>query len=309
AHHVPLASFRCRRLRLLAQSARGTHLPGWGDAPPGQYDPGGRRRVQQHPGHCRPALPGRSLCGGGAAAAVGAPRPCRRHPALRHRGEHRAHHLDRRRRVLDRALDASHDLSHVQRDGELPLHLHDAHDAGLGAGSLDGAKGRMKRPTLYSLVALALMAIAGVLITVPAGGADVPLRSSFEAIPDVLPGWAFSSQTPGDALPPDAGAPSRLFRGFERGGRPLWVSVEYFPSQDEARRSAARTLIIPGHGWSQIAEQPVRLTADAAPGGGLNANLVLMDGRVGKVAVVYWYQIGQTSLASDHWYRAQLLYN
>jgi len=34
-----------------------------------------------------------------------------------------------------------------------------------------------------------------------------------------------------------------------------------------------------------------------------------MDGRVGKVAVVYWYQIGQTSLASDHWYRAQLLYN
>lgn len=167
----------------------------------------------------------------------------------------------------------------------------------------------MKRPTLYSLVALALMAIAGVLITVPAGGADVPLRSSFEAIPDVLPGWAFSSQTPGDALPPDTGAPSRLFRGFERGGRPLWVSVEYFPSQDEARRSAARTLIIPSHGWSQIAEQPVRLTADAAPGGGLNANLVLMEGRGGKVAVVYWYQIGQTSLASDHWYRAQLLYN
>ena len=40
----------------------------------------------------------------------------------------------------------------------------------------------MKRPTLYSLVALALMAIAGVLITVPAGGADVPLRSSFEAM-------------------------------------------------------------------------------------------------------------------------------
>ena len=166
----------------------------------------------------------------------------------------------------------------------------------------------MKRHTLYSLVALALMAVAGVLITVPAGGADVPLRGSFEAVPDVLPGWAFTSQPPGDALPPDTRAPSRLFRGFERDGRPLWVSVEYFPSQDEARRSAARTLIFPGHGWSQIAEQRVRLAVDAAAGG-LDANLVLMEGRGVKVAVVYWYQIGQTPLASDHWYRAQLLYN
>jgi EpsI family protein len=167
----------------------------------------------------------------------------------------------------------------------------------------------MKRHTLFSLVALALMAVTGVLVTVPAGGSDVPLRSSFEGIPDVLPGWTFTSQPPGDALPPDTRAPNRLFRGFERGGRPLWVSVEYFPSQDEARRSAARTLIFPGFGWSQIAERRVRLAVDAAAAGRLDANLVLMEGRGGRVAVVYWYQIGQASVASDHWYRARLLYN
>ncbi len=167
----------------------------------------------------------------------------------------------------------------------------------------------MRREARFSLVALALIAAAGLLVTVRAGVAEVPLQASFEAVPDSLPSWVQSSGSPGDSLPPDPRAPIRLLRGYERAGRPVWVSVEYFPSQEEGKRPAARQLVFPGHGWIDLTEQPVQLTVGDAAGRPIDATLVLVEGRGGRFAVVYWYQIGQRSVASDHWYRAELLYN
>ena len=167
----------------------------------------------------------------------------------------------------------------------------------------------MRRQAVHSLVALALLGLSGAVVAAPASMKDVPLRMDFEAVPDAVAGWRATAWAPVAALPPDPRAPRRLTRAFEREDRPLWTMVEYYPSQESDRRAAARDLVFPSHGWSEIAERRVELTAPAAPGGRLEANLVVLDGRSERVAIVYWYQIGQQPLASDHWYRVELLYN
>ncbi len=167
----------------------------------------------------------------------------------------------------------------------------------------------MKRQAVHSLVALALMALTGALVTVPVGLSEIPLRVDFESLPDGLPGWRPTDRSAGDALPPDPRAPRRVTRAYEREGHPLWATVEYYPSQDEARRAAARGLVIPAHGWSQIAERRVRIPVASAAGGQLEVNLVTLERQAGRVGIVYWYQIAQHPLASDHWYRVELLYN
>jgi EpsI family protein len=167
----------------------------------------------------------------------------------------------------------------------------------------------MRREVLFSLVALALLAATGVVVAVPLGLAEVPLRAPLETIPEVLPGWSPTDGVPADVLPPDNRAPNRLVRGYASPAGPVWVMVEYFPSQDEARRAAAREFVFPGVGWSQIAEREVAIPVPAAAGRGLEANLVEVEAGGRRYVIGYWYQIGPSAVASDHWYRARLLYN
>jgi EpsI family protein len=167
----------------------------------------------------------------------------------------------------------------------------------------------MRREIIFSLIALALLAAAGVAVALPVGLAEVPLRASLETVPDILPGWAAGSDAPAGVLPPDTRAPNRLVRGYASPAGPVWVMVEYFPSQDETRRAAAREFVFPGAGWSQIAEREVTVSVPAADGRGLEANLVVVEAGGRRYAIAYWYQIGPSAVASDHWYRARLLYN
>ena len=167
----------------------------------------------------------------------------------------------------------------------------------------------MRRQAVHALVALALMGVAGALVATRASTKDVPLQMDFEAVPDSVAGWRATAWSDVAALPPDPRAPRRLTRAFEREGRPVWTMVEYYPSQESERRANARGLVIPSHAWNHVAEGRVDLPAPALPGGRLEANLVILERGPERVAIVYWYQIGQQPLASDHWYRVELLYN
>jgi EpsI family protein len=167
----------------------------------------------------------------------------------------------------------------------------------------------MRREVVFSLIALALLAATGAAVAVPMGRAEVPLRASLETIPDVLPGWGAAGDAPAGVLTPDTRAPNRLVRGYAGPAGPVWVMVEYFPSQDETRRAAAREFVFSGGGWSQIAEREVTFPLRAEDGRGLVANLVLVEVGGRRYAIGYWYQIGLSAMASDHWYRAHLLYN
>lgn len=167
----------------------------------------------------------------------------------------------------------------------------------------------MRREVACSLVALALLAATGVAVAVPSGRAEIPLRASFESVPAVLPGWNATSDVPAEILPPDTRAPSRLVRGYTSPTGPVWVMVEYFPSQDESRRAAAREFVFPGAGWSQITERDVTIPLADGAGRPLEANQVVVEAGGRRYAIGYWYQIGPHAVASDHGYRARLLYN
>src|SRR4029434_7590141 len=65
----------------------------------------------------------------------------------------------------------------------------------------------------------------------------------------------------------------------------------------------------PGGGWSQISEREVTLPLGAAAEGGLAANLVLIETGGQQYDLLYLYEVRGVAIASDHGYRARLLYN
>jgi EpsI family protein len=166
----------------------------------------------------------------------------------------------------------------------------------------------VRREVRFSLIALGLLVATGIAAAMPAGMNDTPLRAPFESLGPPA-GWTEGREAPEKVLLPDARAPLRLSGAYTKGTATQWVLVEYFPAQNESRRAAAREFLFPGSGWTQIAEREVVLPVGSAPGKRLEANLVLMEAGGQRYAVLYWYEVGGVATASDHGYRARLLYN
>ena len=166
----------------------------------------------------------------------------------------------------------------------------------------------MRRPALFSLVTLALCATAAVVIAAPRAVHDVPPAMPLEFVPLRLAGWVATEPGEASVLPMDRGVPEHLGRAYDKDGQRVWVSVDYYPNQAEGRRPPARSLLFPSQGWSDLSEQEVSVPL---PGGAerLPATLILMRSRDRRLAILYWYQLQGRGIASDHWYRATLLYN
>lgn len=175
----------------------------------------------------------------------------------------------------------------------------------------------MTRLSRFSMAALLLIAAAGVVVLLPAGVKDAPATVSLVAFSGDLAGWRSGNHVPSEILPSDEGVTEHLLRTYESGPRRIWVSVGYYPNQVEGRRPAARELLFPGRGWSELSERTVRLplatpadaTLHATLPATLPATLVVMRSEARRVGILYWYQLQSRPIASDHWYRLMLLYN
>ena len=156
-------------------------------------------------------------------------------------------------------------------------------------------------------VALALLGTAGALLALPRP-AEVPVPvPPLQALPLTLGPWSATAEPPPSAIPVDAAAPEHLFRTYSDGARPLWVSVLYYARQGEGNRAPTQSLLFPGHDWT---EKSVRLEPlDVGSGPRLPANLLTTRLAGRRYAVMYWYQVGTRTTASDHVYRALILYN
>ncbi len=167
----------------------------------------------------------------------------------------------------------------------------------------------MRRRAFFFAAALVLLSAAGGSLLLPPGDREVPLVAPFESFPAALKGWTGSNHAPPDALPADPRAPEHLLRTYRNGAQTVWVSVGYYPSQPEGRRPPAQELLFPRRGWSTLTERPVRIPLDGRRERSIPANLLVMRTADRRVVTLYWYQIQTRSIASDHWYRAILLYN
>src|SRR4030095_10069736 len=181
--------------------------------------------------HRGSAVARRGLCGGGPAPDLAPDHADPRHLAARHR---RQHHSDYQRGgggVLDRALDAPHELPHVQRHGELPLHVHLPHGPGRRAVPPDAEMAGMVRGVRFSLIALGLLVATGIAVAMPVRVIETPLRASLEAVP-APPGWRVTDEAPETILRPDGRAPVRLARGYAKGAEKAGGVGGDFPIQE-----------------------------------------------------------------------------
>jgi len=162
----------------------------------------------------------------------------------------------------------------------------------------------VKRHAIFFAVALALMSSAAVLA---AAG-----RESVRTRPDVRLGllsmalgdWQGTIDAPTEVLPSDPAATDQISRTYRRGSETIWLSIGLYIDQTEGRRPAARALLFPGTGWTSLSEQRVTISLDGDSHRSLPATLLVKTTRDQRLAVLYWYQVGHRSVASDHWYRA-----
>ena len=167
----------------------------------------------------------------------------------------------------------------------------------------------MTRQRQFFLVTVVLLATAGAALALPSGVRDVELALPLDAVPTVLGAWQPAEPPPEEILPRDPRAAQSLSRGYSNGARLAWVAVGFYPNQTEGRRPATRSLIFPSSGWADLSEETVSLPMAGPNGPTLPANLVVIRRGDRRVVILYWYQLAGSTIESDHFYRAQLLWN
>jgi EpsI family protein len=167
----------------------------------------------------------------------------------------------------------------------------------------------VRRRARFFVLAVGLIGATALVSSLPGGTSHAPVVATLGAIPTVLPGWRSTDRVPAGVMPSDPSAETELARAYQNGTQTVWVSVGYYPGQGEGRHPAARKLLFPGSGWRNLNEESTRIVVDGRVGGTIPATLVVMETEGRSLAILYWYQIGRHSVASDHGYRALLLVN
>jgi EpsI family protein len=165
----------------------------------------------------------------------------------------------------------------------------------------------MRQPVALA-AALGLLVTAGALVRLPAAGGVAPVAGALWSVPVALGAWVETDDPPPGILAPDPGAAARLRRAYRRGARTLWVAVDYYPDQREGHRPQSLQLLYPGGGWSDLRAARARV-ALSGPAGSLPITRVTLRRGAERLVVAYWYQVGPRASASEHWYRALVLWN
>ena len=163
----------------------------------------------------------------------------------------------------------------------------------------------MSRDVTYFLLVVAVLASAGAVVMMPARGSSTTaaLAGDLHA-PDVV-GWTGDAGVPAEVLPLDAAARAHRLGTYRRAGSTLWLAVGHYPDERDGQRPAAHDLLFPAHGWSDLTERREHIAL--GDGRSLAANVLVMRTPERRLVIMYWYQIGELGIASDHWYRTRLL--
>ena len=165
----------------------------------------------------------------------------------------------------------------------------------------------MRRETVAFALALAVLAVTGAAVYLPREIRDVALAGPLHGLPLEIAGWRMSNEAP-PSLPDDPAAREPITRAFRNGDDVVWATVFYYPRQTEGNRGRGRDLVFPSDSWADLTERDVRLAATVdLPA--LSAHAVNVRVRDQRWTVLYWYDLRGSTLASEHWYRAGLLYN
>jgi EpsI family protein len=163
--------------------------------------------------------------------------------------------------------------------------------------------------TVASGIATALMLAAGALLLRPSAPGAVLPGPSLTAWVGALPGWRPDGVPPSALLTADPRAAASLVRGYLDGTATVWLALDYYADQHPNARPAARHLVFAGRGWTEFREREHAVPLRQPAGTTVPVTLVEMRRGDERYALIYWYQAGARSAASDHWYRLLALYN
>ena len=165
------------------------------------------------------------------------------------------------------------------------------------------------RRTRFFLLAVGLIGATALVSYVTREAGEASPSIALGHIPTVLSGWSSTDRVPAEAMPPDPSAETELVRAYQNGTQTVWVSVGFYARQGKGRHPAARKLLFPSSGWSNLIEESTQIVLDGRPVATIPATLVVVETGGRSLAILYWYQIGRRSVGSDHSYRALLLVN
>ena len=153
---------------------------------------------------------------------------------------------------------------------------------------------------------MALLGAAGAFAFGPTAATEAPLAEPLGSLPAALGAWREAGDVPVDVLPADPHVQDALRAGYRRDGDTVWVAVGHYADTAEGSRPLAEELLFPGRGWTELTTREVTIPLEGARS--LPANLLVKRTSDRGVALLYWWQIGAWSVASDHWCRTILLY-
>jgi EpsI family protein len=157
---------------------------------------------------------------------------------------------------------------------------------------------------LLTLMALAGLA-SGLVLAWSGRSTQEPTRPALD-LPRAVAGWTGSRGAPEDILPEDPRARHTTRWTYRKGGEVIWVAVGFYDSRNDPQSRPALDKIVPRRGASSLENETfsLRLPGAGAPVAPMN-HLEVARGN-GRLDVLYWYQLGSRSIASQYRFRLAL---
>ena len=156
----------------------------------------------------------------------------------------------------------------------------------------------------YLLALLAIVALAGVAITLPQREGEPHQPAPIRDLPRRFDGWISVEGIPEEILPSDPRALETVRRTYTREGRTVFLAVgRYRPWNDPQWRPLA-DLIVPERGAISVERDLHQIALEGPRGRVIPVRLLLVRRPERQVSVAYWYQLGEETVAGEYRFRA-----
>lgn len=165
----------------------------------------------------------------------------------------------------------------------------------------------MKILDRYLLTLLGLAGLAGLAISLPGGEGELLQAALVHELPPRFDGWAAVEGVPEEILPSDPRALETVRRTYAKEGHTVFLAVGRYRSLNDPQRRPSFDLIVLERGAISVERDLYQIALDGLPGRVIPVHLLLLRRPERQVSVVYWYQLGEQTVAGEYRFRIALL--
>lgn len=155
----------------------------------------------------------------------------------------------------------------------------------------------------YLLVFLGLVALAGLAVLVPRQAGEPSPGASIHDFPQRLDGWVAVEGVPEEILPSDPRALATVRRTYAKEGLKVYSAISRYRSRNNPQWRPHLNLIGPERGAISVEHDPLQITLDGVHSRAIPVKSLAVRRRARQVRVVYWYQLGEQTIAGDYDFR------